>query len=126
MVIRQSGLLATAARLSYFLCAKCSRIIIRINALIFVPFSSASFFSISRCFGGKNVVTLSVLAIGLGDNVPPPLHLHYIIITCTCQYHFRKNFVSVVDMFYTLWYLVEGGELYGESTKYVSNVPLCP
>ena len=47
-------------------------IIILINALIFVPFSSASSLNISKCFLDKNVVILSVLAIGLGDNVPPP------------------------------------------------------
>ena len=66
------GIALHGPRLSYFLCAKCSRIIILINALMFVPFSSASFFNSSKCFGDKNVVILSVLAIGLGDNVPPP------------------------------------------------------
>ena len=53
----------------YFLSAKYSRTIMRINPLTDVPFFAASVLSCSITSGEKKTFVLSLLAIGLGDNL---------------------------------------------------------
>lgn len=53
----------------YFSCAKYSRTIMRINPLTDVPFFAARVLSCSITSGEKKTFVLSLLAIGLGDNL---------------------------------------------------------
>ena len=76
-------MLVRAAGCSHFLCAKYSRIIIRINALTLVPFLSASAFNSARCFSERNVLILSVLAFSRGDTCPPPFYISTLYVHLT-------------------------------------------
>jgi len=80
------ALIGSRGNLYFFVLAKYSRTIIRINPLTEFPFSSAIFRNCSITSGEKKTFVLSLLAFGLGDTPSPPYSVYNITILSSCQH----------------------------------------